>query len=173
MPGQKKQFDGIWPRLSTRQLIVMSLLLGAGVAAEVVFVGHLLLYEFHSPGNMIVITAAFTGVISGSLAFTLMARVRERHLRLLQWLTVIREMNHHIRNALEAINYSASSIGNEEALATIRGGVARIEWALSEILTLRGAIAEPGPPVLKPFTTATRRPPAGETQNRSERRAMS
>ncbi len=176
MPGQEARVEAIWPRLSRRQIIIISTLLGAGVAAEVVFVGHLLLYQFHAPGNMIVITAALTGVISAALAYTLMARVRERHLRLLQWLRVIREMNHYTRNALEDINYSASSIGNQEALAAIRGGVARIEWALSEILTLHGAITEPGSPAttsLQPPIAAVPRSSAEEKAFRSEGRSLS
>ncbi len=176
MPGQETRSEGIWPRLSARQVIAMSVLVGAGVAAEVVFVGHLLLYEFHAPGNMIIITAVLTGLISGALAFTLMARVRERHRRLLQWLAVIREMNHHTRNALEEITYSASSFGNQDAIAAIRGGVSRIEWALSEILTLHGTIAEFSPPVtnlLKPSTTSEEGPLLGEALKRSERRTTS
>lgn len=140
MPGQRSRFQGFWYRLPARQVYALAALIGAGVAFEVVFIGYLLLYELSSPGKMIVVTAILTGVISAVLALTMISRARERQLRLLESLRMIREMNHHTRNALQDINYSAYSTGDREAIAAIRNGVGRIEWALREILTRHGTV---------------------------------
>jgi hypothetical protein len=49
-------------------------------------------------------------------------------------LKVIGEMNHHIRNALEAIQMSAHYPQNDHSIEVIDRAVARIEWALREVL---------------------------------------
>ncbi len=139
MPGKTSRWQGLWYRLSAGQVRGLSVLIGAGVSAEVAFIGYILLYELGSPGKMLIVTALVTGIVSGLLALTLIARARERRLRLLQWLRMIREMNHYTRNALEEINYSAYSTGDRDVITTIRAGAARIEWALREILTQHGA----------------------------------
>ncbi len=144
MPGRTLHRHLFWYRLSPWQVRVLSVLIGAGISFEVVFIGYLLLYEFASPGKMIILTGVITGVISAILAFTLISRARERHVRLAQWLGTMREMNHHTRNALEQINYSAYSTGDRAAIAAIRAGVGRIEWALREIMTQHGSVEAEG-----------------------------
>jgi len=49
---------------------------------------------------------------------------------------VIAEMNHHIRNALQIIIYSASkaSASDRDEADELRDAVKRIEWALREVL---------------------------------------
>ncbi len=138
MPGRTLRPHPYWYRLSAWQVRVLAALIGAASAFEVVFIGYLLLYELASPGKMILVTGLATGVISTILALTLISRARERHIRLVQWLRTVREMNHHTRNALEQINYSAYSTGDRAAIAAIRAGAGRIEWALREIMTQHG-----------------------------------
>ena len=55
---------------------------------------------------------------------------------------VISEMNHHIRNALEAISLTTNSIQNQECVRVISESVDRIDWTLREVLLLRKPISE-------------------------------
>ncbi len=55
-------------------------------------------------------------------------------------LYTVAEMNHHVRNALDAIRMSAELTRDRDAIAIISDEVNRIEWALREVLG-----AEPPP----------------------------
>ena len=74
---------------------------------------------------------------------------------------VISEMNHHIRNALQAICLTAESTQNQQCIGVISESVDRIEWTLREILLRR-----------KPFQEKERdrlrysRPPSRSTATR-------
>lgn len=56
---------------------------------------------------------------------------RNQRLREIKRLETIALLNHHIRNALQAI---ISSSGDTNSTETIRASVERIEWALGEVL---------------------------------------
>jgi hypothetical protein len=71
------------------------------------------------------------GLIAGFLVFRY-ERFRQRHLA--ERLHTIASMNHHVRNALQVIMYSAYVPSNQEQLGRIRDAVERIEWALREVL---------------------------------------
>ncbi len=144
MPGNLAGLQAFWYGLSAGQVRALAVLIGLGVFLEVVFIGYLLLFELRSPGKMIVITGLLSGVVSAVLAWSVMTRARERRLDLVERLRVIREMNHHTRNALEQINYSAYSTGDRELIVRIRAAAARIEWALREVLTQHNAVAAQG-----------------------------
>jgi len=49
-------------------------------------------------------------------------------------LKVVSEMNHHVRNQLQIIQYSAYATGDHEHFNRMQESVARIDWALREIL---------------------------------------
>jgi hypothetical protein len=59
-------------------------------------------------------------------------RLRTR--ALLQRLLIIREMNHHVRNALQVVIYAASEHKDEHLAELLRDAVQRIDWALKEVL---------------------------------------
>jgi hypothetical protein len=73
------------------------------------------------------LSMAFVVLLILSYEFRRRKRIRER-------LEVIQLMNHHVRNALQIIALSPHSKQREESLAMIQESVARIEWALREIL---------------------------------------
>ena len=66
-------------------------------------------------------------------AFLVFRYERFRQRQLTQQLQTIAAMNHHVRNALQVVVYSAS-VPDEEQLIRIRSAVQRIEWALQEVL---------------------------------------
>jgi two-component sensor histidine kinase len=47
---------------------------------------------------------------------------------------VIAEMNHHIRNALQVIQFSTRNQSGEAEVKAMRDAVQRITWALREVL---------------------------------------
>ena len=59
-------------------------------------------------------------------------RLRTR--ALLQRLVIIREMNHHVRNALQVVIYAAAAHKNDDLAEQVREAVRRIDWALKEVL---------------------------------------
>jgi len=71
------------------------------------------------------------GVIAGLVVFWF-ERARSRSLRE-RWQTIAL-MNHHVRNALQLIAYSAHMPPDPEKISQIEGAVKRIEWALREVL---------------------------------------
>jgi hypothetical protein len=71
------------------------------------------------------------GVVAGLIVLWY-ERLRTR--ALLQRLIVIREMNHHVRNALQVVIYAASAHKDEELADQVRDAVRRIDWALKEVL---------------------------------------
>ena len=71
------------------------------------------------------------GAIAGSLILWF-ERARARRLR--ERLQTIRLMNHHVRNALQVIAYSANLPPDPNRISQISDAVKRIEWALREVL---------------------------------------
>ena len=77
------------------------------------------------------------GVVAGVVVFAYEQR-RSRELR--QKLAMISAMNHHVRNALQAILYSPYSLEQTEQVKVIQDSVNRIQWALNEVLAGEGDI---------------------------------
>ncbi|MGA2990946.1 MAG: hypothetical protein ABSD88_10785 [Candidatus Korobacteraceae bacterium] len=71
------------------------------------------------------------GAIVGLLVYWY-ERARARYLK--SRLKTIALMNHHVRNALQVIAYSANMTPNPERISQIHDAVTRIEWALREVL---------------------------------------
>src|SRR5581483_4742324 len=87
---------------------------------------------------------ALTGIVAGSLFYSLIRHERERRDILRARLSTIAEMNHHIRNALQVITYAATSDSKQDSVELIHSSVERIEWALREVLP--GHMSSPPPP---------------------------
>ena len=70
------------------------------------------------------------GVIAGLLVF---AYEQRRHRAILDKIKVIAEMNHHVRNALQAITFSPYAEHSRQ-IQLVDESAKRIQWALREIL---------------------------------------
>jgi hypothetical protein len=70
------------------------------------------------------------GIIAAVVVF---AYEQRRHRAILNKVRVIAAMNHHVRNALQAISY-APYTEQEKQINLISQSVQRIQWALREIL---------------------------------------
>jgi light-regulated signal transduction histidine kinase (bacteriophytochrome) len=70
-------------------------------------------------------------MVAGALVF---AYELHRYNAMLRQMRIIAEMNHHIRNALQPILYSAYLKEQTQQIRMIEQGTERIQWALREIL---------------------------------------
>jgi len=66
------------------------------------------------------------------LTFIELTIVRERRLRVLRNMNTVAELNHHVRNALQAIQYAAYSSSDQSQLQVINESIDRIERILRE-----------------------------------------
>ena len=78
------------------------------------------------------------GVVAGVAIMLLIQRAlmeqRRERLESLRRFELIAEMNHHIRNALQAISYERYSAPDEATSLRLKEAVERIQWVLEEIL---------------------------------------
>ena len=98
-------------------------LFGLGATIEFIFRNH--------PGRVLL-----DDVLSGiAAAFVVFMYERRRARMLASNLSTISLMNHHVRNALQAIKYAHFLESQDKLqLQIIGSSVERIEWALTEIL---------------------------------------
>lgn len=126
----------IWVSALATGMLVFLLALGL---QWIIYDRYLHEYGVRIVGSMI------AAVIAIILVETLAMRSREQRKREIERLKTIALLNHHIRNALQAIvAYSGSSNSTD----AIRSSVERIEWALGEVLPdlSRPANSESHPP---------------------------
>ena len=83
-----------------------------------------------------------SAVVVAGLTAGFMEVANQRQEAALVRMQVIREMNHHIRNALAAISLTTDSIQNQQCVRIISDSVDRIEWTLREVLLRRRPISE-------------------------------
>ena len=113
---------------------VITLLVGIGMFVAVYVVDIWLAAEgLHAESTWV--DNVLLGVIAAAMAF-LLQKHQERELRRQQRnAAIIEQMNHHIRNALQVIVARASLDQRDTPeLVQINDAVARIDWALREIL---------------------------------------
>ncbi len=94
----------------------------------------------HGTGVAVYVDDLVLGVLAGLVAFAYEQR-RSKEIR--KKLAVISAMNHHVRNALQAISY-APYTEQVKQIQLIQESVNRIQWALREILP--GDAEEINPP---------------------------
>jgi len=81
----------------------------------------------------LLLTNAITGFASGIALWLAAKNEVQRRVEESRRLIVLDEMNHHVRNALQAMVLQSYSLEGERALE-LRKAVDRIQWSLTEIL---------------------------------------
>lgn len=84
----------------------------------------------HHPSTFASVDDLGVGIVAALVVF---AYEQRRHYALMRRLQIIVSMNHHVRNALQAISYSPYA-KQEQQIKVIQDSVARIQWALEEVL---------------------------------------
>ncbi|HEY6274538.1 MAG TPA: hypothetical protein VIX19_21340 [Terriglobales bacterium] len=117
------------PPPSLLRRIGLSFLMGFSLFALGAFLQAML-----EGGNVHGVTLYLDDVIVGLLAGLLVfAYEQRRHRALMDKIRVIAEMNHHVRNALQAITFSRFAEQSKQ-IQMLDQSTKRIQWALQEIL---------------------------------------
>src|SRR5271166_3743597 len=121
-------------RDSKRRLLSLCLLVVLLVCAAGFGFDRLLARDGVTRTEILLASNALTGLVAGSLFYTLALNERIRRNLMRDRLRTVAEMNHHIRNALQVITYAAEVDKNDASVEMIRNSVERIEWTLREVL---------------------------------------
>lgn len=106
----------------------------AGIAIFVaVYAVTATLSRMHLRPEATLIDDFLIGVLVAALVVTLEKQHQRELRRQQERISLIIELNHHIRNALQSIVYVNSKNNGQDA-ALVREATKRIEWALTEIL---------------------------------------
>ncbi len=84
-----------------------------------------------------VVSDAVAALVATLLLLRSITLHNERREAVRRQLYMVAEMNHHVRNALDAIRMSAELTRDREAINIISDEVNRIQWALREVLGAR------------------------------------
>ena len=110
----------------------------SGVIGVVMFISSLgldlLLLKYERAPLALVASNSLVGLLAAVLVFTLLAYGRAQRRRIEQRMEALQEVNHHIRNALQALAFAAAALKDRKESAAISDAIARIHWALSEVL---------------------------------------
>lgn len=79
-------------------------------------------------------SAVMAAVVAALLFYRMLWQERERRKGIRRRLETIRDLNHHIRNAVHTIALTSSIPQNEETVKAIDDSLHRVDWALREIL---------------------------------------
>jgi ABC-type nickel/cobalt efflux system permease component RcnA len=119
-----------------RQSGLLSVLVVVIVSALGFVLDVSLLKEGFPRHDLTLISNLIIGVIAGWLFYQFARNEKARRDAIRQRMRTIADLNHHIRNALQVIRYAGGSKSAQDAtqLQLINEAVARIEWALREVL---------------------------------------
>lgn len=144
------------PISSRRTAILIAFVIGFAVFTAGCLSDFLLItYNYHPW------LALIDDIILGAFAAGLVLYYEwRRHVELRRKLATIAEVNHHVRNQLEVIEYSAWTTHDQAHIARLHESVARIEWALRQILGTIDLPEAPLPPAKTPASTDRATPPS-------------
>ena len=86
--------------------------------------------------DLMLLSNVITGIIAGWLFYQFARNEKNKREHMRASMRTVADLNHHIRNALQVIRYAGDSKSAQDAtqLQLINEAVARIEWALREVL---------------------------------------
>ena len=121
---------------SARQSLLLSFVVTVAVAALGFGLNSLLFREGVPRRDLILMSSSIIGIVAGLLFYQFLRNERMQHEIMQQRMRTIAELNHHIRNALQVIRYAGGAKSSSDAsqLQLINEAVARIDWALREVL---------------------------------------
>jgi len=125
--------EGVWFR-SYWGIILLSLFFALFVFVLGFGLDWLMLHQEDSIRSTVELSDAVSALICGFVFLLFLRGYRQRRAMLRQRVEVIANMNHHVRNALQVIEFNSYSTSDKEKLEAMKGSVNRIQWALRELL---------------------------------------
>ncbi len=90
-------------------------------------------FLFHN-ANRLYASDFYTCIVAFALCYILLVYEKRRRLLLARRMEIAAEVNHHIRNALTAVVFSASVQNDPNLQSVIEDATARIDWVLNTVL---------------------------------------
>jgi 4-amino-4-deoxy-L-arabinose transferase-like glycosyltransferase len=119
-------------------MLTRNLWLIAGAVGVVMFVGgvgfDLVLLKHQETPAAIVISNGLVALLAAMLVLTLLAYGRQQRRLIMERMEALNEVNHHIRNALQALAFTAGALQGTKEGVTVSESIQRIQWALLEVL---------------------------------------
>jgi hypothetical protein len=119
---------------SRKKLRLVASGIGAIVFGSAMLLDRVLVRRGRPRTQISAISNGIMGFLTGWFVMRTMDQVCERRENVAVRLKTIADMNHHIRNALQTIQFSAYSTQDQQTIADISEAVERIQWALREVL---------------------------------------
>jgi hypothetical protein len=118
---------------SNKRAAALATVAGATVFGAGLLLGSAMLGR-QKPKAALAVTDVLSGVLAGTLVFDALRHARKQRRALLQRDAVILQMNHHVRNALQSIAFTAHASPDDSIEPKIHAAIERIQWALREVL---------------------------------------
>jgi hypothetical protein len=119
-------------------MLTRNLWLIAGAVGLVMFVASvgfdLILLKHQETPAAIVISNGLVALLAAMLVFTLLAYGRHQRRLVMERMEALNEVNHHIRNALQALAFTEGALKGTKEGVTVSESIQRIQWALLEVL---------------------------------------
>lgn len=108
-----------------------SLAVAAGLAIGIC--GFLIDHFVHKAQRLLA-SDVYTCLIAFALCYLLLQLESRRRTALARRMEIAAEVNHHIRNALTGVVFTAAASNNPELEAVLRDATERIDWVLNTVL---------------------------------------
>ncbi len=133
LPRLKRHESWIYTA-SKQKLRLIASGIGVVVFSSAMLLDRVLVRRGRPRSQVSAISNGLMGFITGWFVMRTMDQVFERRENVAARLKTIADMNHHIRNALQSIQFSAYSTKDQQTIRDISEAVERIQWALREVL---------------------------------------
>ena len=127
-PPEKRLFRSFWG------IALLSMLFALFVFVLGFGLDWTLLHDRDSIRRTLEFSDGIAALICGIVFLLFLRSYRQQRAMLRQRIEVIANMNHHVRNALQVIEFTSYSNSDKEKLTAIKSSVNRIQWALRELL---------------------------------------
>jgi hypothetical protein len=119
---------------SNAQIWAVSIFAGMVIFASAILVQWLVYVVWMGEQGLRFVGAGVAAVLMALLIQRQLSEQRKEREAARRRFELIAEMNHHIRNALQAISYERYSAPDEATSQRLKDAVDRIQWVLEEIL---------------------------------------
>jgi hypothetical protein len=116
-----------------RGRILLVIAIGA-ISSALEYLLHILIFTYVPHiGLGRILDSVTIGVVIGIITFIEIKAVQQRRTKVMDDMRVVRELNHHVRNALQIISYAARVPETKQQVAIIDESIARIDSTLKEL----------------------------------------
>ena len=120
-------------RISRGRRVLVSFAVTASVFLSGGVLDWLVLHQ-HLPRISLMLAGAAVALAVGILVFQILTDVQKRYQAVVDRLRVIKELNHHIRNALQVIVFTNVPERSEQVIKQVDTAIIRIDSILREVL---------------------------------------